>query len=196
MGQTQTIDELLKKMDGPALTEVTVSSAEVPAPAEGGSLDFGGIYQVAALPSTPFSAEQTLEMIQSFPANLPLDMKRMAVNATISTMGKTLGVTPESIVADASRKLAALAAYETDHTKQAEAFVATAEAEIDNLLAQVEEKRQAILVTRQQDAAVRAQCDAEADHLDDILEFFSMDVGVSKYATTPPPLPPPLPTGA
>ncbi|HVK05553.1 MAG TPA: hypothetical protein VM490_18910 [Armatimonadaceae bacterium] len=197
----RTIDDLLRETEGPSLNEIAVPAAEVPAPTAGGEVDFAAIYQAASLPGAPFTAEQTLEMLNSLPANLPLEMKRQTVNVTIAAMGKSIGTTPESIVADASRKLAALASYEENFTKQTDEFVAAAEFEISGLLQQVEEKRKAILDARQRQAEVVQKIEGEGDRLDDILEFFSLDIGPSKYASdgaggappdpsVPPPLPP------
>jgi hypothetical protein len=204
----KTIDEMLRESEGPSLNEISVSSQDAPgALADDGTLDFGALYQAASLPASPFSAEQMLEMLAGLPANMPLDMKRQTVQVTLGAMGKSIGATPETIVADASRKLAALAAYDADFSKRTEESAAAAESEIAALLAQVEEKRKAILDARQQQSLVRRQCEAEADRLDDVLEFFSLDVGASKYAgaatpagtpapTAAGPFPPPLPPGA
>jgi len=198
-GAVRTIDELLRETEGPNLNEIKTEAQDAQsALTEAGKLDFPALYQAASLPTTPFSAEQMLDMLASMPANMPLDMKRQTIQVTVGALGKSIGATPETIVADASRKLAALAAYDADFSKRTEEFAAGAEAEITALLAQVEEKRKAILEARQKQSEVRHQCEVEADRLDDVLEFFSLDVGASKYApagaagataTTPPPLP-------
>lgn len=204
-GQARTVEQIVRDTEGPNLDEITVSSEELPnVVTPEGTVDFPAIYDKAGLPPAPFTAEQTLEMLSSLPANLPLEVKRQTVQVTIGAMGKSIGATPETIVADASRKLAALAAYVEDLNKHTTDFVAAAEFEIEGLLAQVEEKRKAILAAKEQQANISQVCDRETDRLDDILEFFSLDVGVSKYApgaeagissavaagpVTPPPLP-------
>ena len=48
--------------------------------------------------------------------------------------------------------------------------------------AQIEEKRHAIQDTRQRLAQTTHLCKTESEHLDDVLEFFSLDVPPSKYA--------------
>jgi hypothetical protein len=99
-------------------------------------------------------------------------------------MGKAIGMTAETIVADASRKLAALAAYSEGVAKQTAEFVAAGEFEIAALEKQIQEKRQGIEGARQTQARVQERCDQEADRLDDVLEFFSLDVPPSRYAAT------------
>ena len=83
---------------------------------------------------------------------------------------------------DASRKLAALTAYLDHLTQQTTDSAATAELEIATLQAQIEEKRKAMTAAQQKQAQMRQLCDAESDRLDDVLEFFSLDVPPSKYA--------------
>ena len=53
-------------------------------------------------------AEQMLETLGALPAELPLETRRQTVIAMLKGMGRALGATPETIVADATRKLAAL----------------------------------------------------------------------------------------
>jgi hypothetical protein len=104
------------------------------------------------------------------------------VKITIQAMAKTVPVTPQVIVADASRKLAALAAYEDAYGKQANDFVSKSEAEIKGLEAQIEAKKAAIEDANAKHETMTKACTAEADRLDDVLEFFSLDVPPSKHA--------------
>lgn len=195
MGQTMTVGQIVRDTDGPNLDQISASSqAAPPALQTNGSLDFAVVYQQANLPAAPFSAEQTVEMLASLPPQLPLETKRQTVQVTLGAMGKAIGATPETIVADASRKLAALAAYEADFAKHTGEFVAAAQFEIAALEAQVAEKRSAIEAAQQKQRDVTRLCDGETDRLDDVLEFFSLDVAPSKYAASSSETPPPLPS--
>jgi len=158
------------------------ASAGPPVLTPDGTLDFAALYGQAGLPAAPFAAEQMLEMLASLPADLPLDVRRRTVKVTIGAMGKAIGATSETVVADASRKLAALAAYSENVARQTADFVAGGEFEIAALEKQIAEKRSGIEAARQTQARVQAKCDAEADRLDDVLEFFSLDVPPSRYA--------------
>jgi hypothetical protein len=124
-----------------------------------------------------------LDMLASLPKELPLDTRRQTVNVTFGALGKSVGATPETVVADASRKMAALAAYGDFLKKRTEQFVSGGEAEIARLEAQIEEKRKGILNARQQLAKATQVCQSESDRLDDVLEFFSLDIPPSKYAS-------------
>jgi hypothetical protein len=179
---TKTVEQIVRDTKGPNLEEIKVA-ASPPAPVPAGEVDLAAVYRAANLPAAPFSAEQMLEMLASLPSELPLDTKRKTVKVTLSALGKTMGATPETIVADASRKLAALNAYAEHVTKQTDEFIARSEKEIAALQAQMEAKRQAMQSARQKLAQSRQKCDAEAERLDDVLEFFSLDVAPSKYAT-------------
>lgn len=151
-----------------------------------GKLKVSVVYEAAGVPPTPFSAEQALELIQAMPADLPLEIRRQMVKASLSTMGKTLGASPQTIVADATRKAAALEAYLNAFGKKSEEFVGKVEGEIKTLEAQIAEKRKAIEVAKLRVGDLSKFCDREAEHLDDVLEFFSLDVGTSKYAADAP----------
>jgi hypothetical protein len=180
----KTVDQIVREADGPNLDEIQVSAAALaPSISADGKADFGPIYQHSGLPASPFTAEQMLEMLNSLPPELPLDTKRQTVKVTLNSMGKSIGANPETIVADASRKLAALAAYIDHLTQQTADFNAAAQLEIAGLESQIAQKRKAIEAAQQQQAQMRQLCDAESDRLDDVLEFFSLDVPPSKYAS-------------
>jgi hypothetical protein len=123
-------------------------------------------------------------MIASFPPNLPLLTQRQTVKVSLDAMGKAVGATPETIVADASRKLAALTAYVETLTKQTQEFTSAAEAEIADLGRQIQAKRKEIEEAHQKQEQVNQACTKESQHLDDVLEFFSLDVPPSKHAET------------
>jgi hypothetical protein len=182
-GPTKTVEQIVQDTEGPKLDEITLPAGNLPSlKTQDGKTDFALIYKQAHLPDSPFTAEQMLDMLNSLPQELPLDTKRQTVKVTLTSMGKTLGVTPETIVADASRKLSALNAYVEQLTKQTTEFVSSAEKEIADLLARIEEKRSAILAAKNQQSESTKLCSAESDRLDDVLEFFSLDVAPSKYA--------------
>jgi hypothetical protein len=179
----QTIEQLVRQSDGPNLDEIKVSAEQTSgALLPDGNVDVQAIYAGAKLPSVSFGAEQTRELLGKLPAGLSLDMQRQMVAATLTTMGATMGASAETIVADASRKLAALSAYVTDLQKVTSERVSYAQAEIEALQARIEEQKAIVASTQQQLATAQAQCEAEADKIDDILEFFSLDTGPSKYA--------------
>ena len=184
--ESKTVEQIVSESDGPNLKDIQVE--DVPATAPGAPTDFAAVYSAAKLPPSPFTAEQMLEMLASLPSELPLDTKRQTVKVTLASLGKTMGATPETIVADASRKLAALHAYIEHLTKRTESFTASGEDEIAELQSQIEEKRKAILDAKNQLSQMSRSCDSESDRLDDVLEFFSLDIAPSKYAEqgTPP----------
>jgi flagellar motility protein MotE (MotC chaperone) len=121
-------------------------------------------------------------MLTSLPAELPLAMKRQTVTVALNAMGRSIGATPETIVADASRKLAALTAYTDNLSRQTSQTIVAAEDEIKALQAEIEAKRQEIAAVQQRLANAVSVCHAESDRLDDVLEFFSLDVPPSKHS--------------
>lgn len=182
----RTVADIARETDGPNLDQVQVDGAALPSTSADKPLDFPAIYRAAKLPETGFGAEQMLETLASLPAELPLETKRMTVRAMLGTLGKTTGATPETLVADASRKLAALNSFTGFMDKKTGETVAQNETEIAQLQAQIEEKRSAILNAKTEIARVHQACELESDRLDDVLEFFSLDQGASKYASETP----------
>jgi hypothetical protein len=184
---TKTVEQIVRDAHGPNLDEIRIP-AGTPAPAltPEGQLDFPALYTAAGLPAVPFSAEQMLDMLASLPQELPLDTRRQTVKVTLGALGKSAGATPDTIVADASRKLAALASYAESLAQQTTQTVAAAEQEIAALTARIEAQRRAITEARQRLTQVTEACHAESDRLDDVLEFFSLDVPPSKYAGNAP----------
>ncbi len=179
----RTVEQIVRQSDGPNLDEIQVPHHAAPPTAlPDGSTDFGDIYAHAGLPATPFSAEQMRDLLQSLPAELPLNTRRQTVKVTLEAMGKSLGATADTIVADASRKMAALSAYSDALSQQTSTQVAQAQREIAALQAQVEEKRQAAGVAQQNLAQALQAMHAESDKLEDVLEFFSLDVPPSAQA--------------
>lgn len=180
---TKTVEQIVKESPGPNLDEIKVPvDAPVQPLRADGTVEYRAIYDMAHVQDAPFTAEQLLDLLATLPAELPLEARRQTVKITIQAMAKTVPVTPEIIVADASRKLAALAAYEDSFNKQADDFVAKSEAEITSLEAQIQAKRNAIEDAKVKREAMDKACTAEADRLDDVVEFFSLDIAPSKFA--------------
>lgn len=183
--KTKTVEQIVKEQPGPNLDEIKVPSE--PAPSEpvigaDGAIRYDSIYRLAQLPTVPFSAEQILEMLATLPPDQPLDSKRASIRVMLGAMAKNMGVTTEQIVADASRKLAALAAYNESFAKQADEYVSRTELEIMGLEQQITDKRRAMEDAKAKQSKMTQACSTEADRLDDVLEFFSLDIPPSKHA--------------
>jgi hypothetical protein len=180
---TRTVEQVVRDSPGPNLDQITapaMMAADVISP--DGSVDFAGIYRLATLPTSAFCAEQVLDLLASLPAELPLETKRATVKVTLNAMTQSLGVSSDTIVADASRKLAALADYAQSYAHQADDYISKSEAEIAALEQEMTRRKQSIAETKAKQAKVHDACHAESDRLDDVLEFFTLDVAPSKYA--------------
>lgn len=180
---TKTLEQIAREQPGPNLDEIKApETPSQPVERPDGSIDFNAIYSMAGLPVSPFTAEKVLEILGSLPAELPLEAKRATMKVTLSALGATLGVTPETVVADASRKLTALGSYAETYTQQAATYVEKAEAEIARMEAEIALRRERIEAAKVRQQGMVKACDQEADRLDDVLEFFSLDTGASKHA--------------
>ncbi|MBX3119733.1 MAG: hypothetical protein KF784_11755 [Fimbriimonadaceae bacterium] len=181
--ETKTVEQIVKAAPGPNLDEVKVESASVePVSAPGGQPDFAKIYESANLPPVSFSAEQALELINALPGDLPLEVKRKTVSVSITSMGKALGVTSESVVADASRKLAALSSYTDALSAKTSEYVAATQLQIAAMESEIASKKRGMEEAKRLLEQALSTCNAEGDRLDDVLEFFSLDIPPSKNA--------------
>ncbi|RYG70306.1 hypothetical protein EON80_08190 [bacterium] len=184
----RTVEDIVREADGPNLDEIKVEEQEAGSSprsfVNGNQLDFSAIYQAAKLPLPAFGAEQILEAINGLPADLPLETRRATVRSLLNSLGKSLGATPESVVADASRKLAALNSFAGYMERKTSESVSVFEREIADFESQIEARRAGIEAARSELAKVTRGCESESDKLDDVLEFFSLDVYPSK--NTPP----------
>ena len=174
---SQTVAQLVYNADGPNLDEIEITHEPANAVGEN-ALDFDAIYAAAKLPQTQFGATEMLNVLHSIPGDVPLQTKRVTVKAVLGGMAN-MGASPENIVADASRKLAALDAFHGFMERKTGETIETGQREIVELEAQIEARRQAIENARGELARVTQGCEAQADKLDEVLEFFSIDEGAS-----------------
>lgn len=182
---TKSIEQIAREQPGPNLDEIKVPAAPTqPVERADGTVDYAAIYAMAGLPSAAFTAEQVLEILASLPEALPIEAKRATLKVTLNAMTATMGVTPETVVADASRKLTALGQYAQGHAEHTAAYVQKAEAEIARMEAEIVRLKERIGLAQAKQVTMTEACNREADRLDDVLEFFSMDAGTSKLAPT------------
>jgi four helix bundle protein len=180
---TKTVEQIVQDTKGPKLDEIKVpQEAAQPLITADGVVDFLAVYKKAGIGTPAFTAEQMLELLDSLPKELPIETKRQTVKVTLNSMGKTLGASPETIVADATRKLAALDSFVDAVTRHTAEFISAAQVEIATLESKIQEKRKAIETAQHRQSAATKQCTAESDRIDDLLEFFSLDVAPSRYA--------------
>jgi hypothetical protein len=181
--QTVSVKEIVDKTDGPNLDEISLTEEQArEGLAPGGIPNFEKVYANASLPKSSFGAEQALDVMASLPHDLPLEVKRTTVQATLTAMGKAMGVDTESVVADASRKMAALSAFEDSLNLQSKRFIATMTAEIEAHQAKIAELSAKIDESKKSLETALAKCHEENEKLDDVLEFFTLDIGASKNA--------------
>lgn len=180
----KSVEQIARELPGPNLEDISVhpGTAQAVPPAADGTVDFQAVYTAANVVAAGFGAEQVLELIRQLPAELPLEAKRQTVKVSVGAMGRALGVTPETVVADASRKLAAIAAYAEQHQTLTLELVTKSQAAIAELEAQIAERKRSIALAQQRAEQIATQCKTEADRLDDVLEFFTQDVSPSRNA--------------
>lgn len=182
--RTRTVEQIVQAAPGPNLDQIQVPENVVKEPPVGpdGSPNFKVIYEQAGVPAVQFGADEALSVITSLPAELPLDAKRKTVGATLSAMGKAMGVTTDSVVTDASRKIAALNSFVDQLTAQTNQYSSLCQAKIEALKAEIATHEASIASAKDRLAHAVTRCEQEGDRVDDVLEFFTLDQGASKHA--------------
>lgn len=162
---------------------------EPPSLSEAGTLDFNAIYQYATVPAVPFTAEQTIEMLDQLPGAMPLEMKRQTVQVTLTALGSAIGANRDSIVGDATQKRNTLNQYADTQGKKTDSYVAGAEAEIAELQRQIAKKEGEIADAKGKQERIRTLCDTEAARLDSVLSFFGSAAPKLQLTTEAPKIP-------
>ncbi len=182
--QTRTVEDVVKAAPGPNLDQIQTppDTAKSPPLLSNGMPDFKAIYASSGVPVEAFGADEALSVISSLPAELPIDVKRKTVAATLTAMGKAMGVTTDSVVADASRKIAALNSFTAQLTAQTNQYQAMIESHISDLKKQIAEAEDKHDQATKSLKSVVEQCETEGHRVDDVLEFFTLDAPPSKLA--------------
>lgn len=145
----------------------------VPAQAETEDrVDFQVIYRKAGVPTSPFTAEETLAMLSSLSPELPPHTRKHTVLVTLGAMGKAIGATPETICADGSRKIGALNTKVDRTNAETQELMTNTEREIAALQAQITEKQAAIEAAKQRQKLIVDACKSEGARLTELLDFF------------------------
>src|SRR5215471_7837948 len=152
----------------------SAAAAPSSAPSVGGG-DFDAIYKQAAVPTTPFTAERMLDMLSRLPAELSQEQKRVTVMTSLDALGRDIGATSETIVADARDKMTALARHIEGVSKETANFVASTSAAIGALQAEMENKRKLIEAAREKETQTREACTAESSRLEGAIKFFGLE---------------------
>lgn len=137
-----------------------------------GKINYSSIYRMANLPEVAFTAEQVLEMVNSLPADLPMDSKRAAIRVTLQTMAKSTGASSQTVIADATRKVQALASFAETYTEQANQYIMKTQHEIETMESDIERRQRGIEEATQKQTQMVDACQAEADRIEKVFDFF------------------------
>ncbi|MBI3945783.1 MAG: hypothetical protein HY321_07680 [Armatimonadetes bacterium] len=169
-----TLEDVVREAPGPNLDQVAFETLPEATRADGG-VDRQRIYAEAGVQPLDaedarlLTAEEVIEKLRVLPETMPLEQRRQ----TIGMILEALGQSPRDILADAAIKIEALAAYEDAHERQVARQSQQTEQEIAALMAQIEEKRQALQSARVRHQQVAAECEAEAERLKRLTEMFA-----------------------
>ena len=157
----------------PVSTAAAVSSAEAGPVDADGLVDFERLYAQAGVPTVPFTAEQALDMLRNMPAGVSEETRQQVINVTLSALGKSVGGTPEAIVADATRKQAALQRFRQTRGDQLVDLTSAAEARLADLQTEIAKSQAMIESAKRQYANLSENCRSEEARLDTVVDFFS-----------------------
>ena len=138
-----------------------------------GLVSFERVYAQAGVPVVPFTAEQALDMLHNMPPGVSDDSRQQIINVTLAALGRSVGGTPEAIVADATRKQAALSAFRQARGDDLADLTTTAEAHIADLQREIAKSQAIIEQAKHQYEAITHGCQDEEARLDMVVDFFS-----------------------
>lgn len=156
---------------GPAVPPA-LQGSPAGAPDDANGLDLDDVYRRARIPAAPFTAEQALKALSILPEEWEIETKKQSLRGLLQPTGKG---TVEAVATDAERKIQALADWGDEMSKQVEALAASAENKIGDLQRQIAEQRRSIEAARERERQIRAQCEAELDRLQMVLQVLGTD---------------------
>ena len=156
----------------PAPLEAGAGEQDSPVDADG-TVSFERLYAQAGVPVVPFTAEQALDMLHNMPPGVSDDSRQQIINVTLAALGRSVGGTPEAIVADATRKQAALQAFRQTRGEGLADLTTAAEAHVAELQREIAQSQAMIAQAKHQYEALSQSCQAEETRLDTVVDFFS-----------------------
>ncbi len=145
-----------------------------------GLVSFDALYAQANVRVVPFTAEQALDMLRNMPPGVSDDSRQQIINVTLSALGRSVGGTPEAIVADATRKQAALSAFRQSRGEGLADLTTAAEAHVADLQREIEKSQAIIAQAKRQYENIAKSCEDEAARLDTVVDFFSSAPAIRK----------------
>jgi len=139
----------------------------------GGMVSFDRLYAQAGVPIVPFTAEQALDMLRNMPPGVSDDSRQQIINVTLAALGRSVGGTPEAIVADATRKQAALQAFRRTRGEGLADLTTAAEARVAELQREIAKSQAMIAQAKHQYETLSQSCQDEEARLDTVVDFFS-----------------------
>ncbi|MDX1932223.1 MAG: hypothetical protein SFU56_06435 [Capsulimonadales bacterium] len=139
-------------------------------------VDLERILQEARLPQVPFSAEQAAKVLAALPADLPLQVKRITVKATMEAVERTRAIEPQELVADAMLKKAHLSDYREEFHGHVEALHQETDLEIERLQAEIERLRQLKASFDRKKRALNQAADERIAQMEQVIVFFQSEV--------------------
>ena len=153
-------------------------SGESPVDADG-LVDFDVLYKQAGVLTVPFTAEQALDMLSHMPSGVSEEARQQVINVTLAALGRSVGGTPEAIVADATRKQAALQKFRSTRGDQLVELTSAAEGRIADLQKEIAKSQGIIEKAKRQYQILTDACAAQETQLDKVVDFFSGTPGQS-----------------
>ena len=162
----------------PATASAAADSGGSPVDADG-LINFDVLYTQAGVLTVPFTAEQALDMLSHMPAGVSEEARQQVINVTLAALGRSVGGTPEAIVADATRKQAALQKFRQTRGDQLVELTSAAEGRIVDLQGEIAKSQAIIEKAKRQYQILSDACAAQETQMDKVVDFFSGTPGQS-----------------
>lgn len=166
--------ESRRQLNPSVIVPAASPAADLSSPVDAdGLVNFETLYAQAGVPAVPFTAEQALEMLHHMPSGVSEEARQQVITVTLAALGKSVGGTPEAIVADATRKQAALQSFRQTRGDQLADLTSAAQARVADLQREIAKSQATMEAAKTQYAHLSENCRTEEARLDTVVDFFS-----------------------
>jgi hypothetical protein len=173
-GKDESADDLIAKYSegtaAPAPPEVQLTG-ELPK-AQGGVVDFPGVYRAAGIPDEEQGRiDKARSLLKTLPAETPKEVKRQIVEASL----KAFGYPVEKIIETGAQSIQALEIYIQAGQKETQTLLVEAQKKIEEMNAEIARAKKIMEDQVSSQYALTQRCNDEKLRTQEVLEFFGQE---------------------
>jgi hypothetical protein len=140
-----------------------------------GTVDFNRVLSSANLPHLGFTAEQVAKVLAALPNDLPMQVKRLTLKATLEAVDRNTVIDPQDVVADAMLKKMHVAQYRDSLRAHVEMLRQDNAAKIVGLQTEIDRLKAASESAEQKRRVAETACDEQMALMEQVVVFFQSE---------------------